>query len=112
MVDSNANINGFTNAMKSVWIPGSARSKVNHLSTESPQTKVMSRKTDIANIPKDVDDIQELSEMPIRDLLSGKSKDIASLVSRMAKTDISFKTFAGIKNELIEAYRETMNSSL
>jgi flagellar hook-basal body complex protein FliE len=112
MVDSNANINGFTNAMKSVWIPGSVRPKVNHHSAELPQAKVMSQKTDIADTSKDVDDIQQLSEISIKDLLSGKSEDIASVVSRMAKTDISFKAFAGIKNELIEAYRETMNSSL
>ena len=112
MVDSNANINGFTNAMKSVWMPGSVPPKVNAHSAESPQAKVMSQKTDIADTSKDVDDIQQLSEISIKDLLSGKSEDIASVVSRMAKTDISFKAFAGIKNELIEAYRETMNSSL
>jgi len=72
----------------------------------------MSQKTDITDTPKDIDDFQELSEIPVRDLLSGKSEDIASVASRMAETDISFKTFAGIKNELIEAYRETMNLSL
>ena len=72
-----------SNAMKSVRIPSSAQPKVNHHSAELPQTKVMSQKT-----------------------------GIASVVSRMAKTDISFKAFAGIKNELIEACRETMNSSL
>jgi len=74
--------------------------------------KRLSQKTDIADTPKDGEDIQQLSEISIKDLLSGKSEDIASVVSRMAKTEISFKAFAGIKNELIEAYRETMNSSL
>jgi flagellar hook-basal body complex protein FliE len=101
-----------SNAMKSVWIPGSVQPKVNHHSAQSPQAKVISQKTDIADTSKDVDDIQQLSEISIKDLLSGKSEDIVSVVSRMAKTDISFKAFVSIKNGLIEAYRETMNSSL
>lgn len=101
-----------SNAMKSVWIPGSVQPKVNHHSAESPRAKVISQKTDIAHTSKDVDGIQQLSEISIKDLLSGKSEDIASVVSRMAKTNMSFKAFVGIKNGLIEAYRETMNSSL
>ncbi|MHC4123322.1 MAG: flagellar hook-basal body complex protein FliE [Planctomycetota bacterium] len=83
MVGSSTNISGSTNAMKRIWIPGSAQPKVNNHSTESPQAKFRSRKT-----------------------------DIASVVSSMAKTDISFNAFADIKNELIESYRETMDSSL
>ena len=112
MIDSNSNINGFPNAMKSDWIPGSARPGLNRHSAESAQPRVMSQKSGITGTFKDVNDIRQLSDISIKDLLSGKSEDIASMVLSMTRTDISFKAFAGIKNELIEAYRQTMNSSL
>ena len=50
--------------------------------------------------------------MSIRDLLSGKSEDIASIVSAAAKADMSFKLLVGVRNKLIEAYKQTMNMPL
>jgi len=60
----------------------------------------------------EVDDLQQLSNASIKDLLSGKSEDIASVVSAVAKADMSFKLLVGVRNKLIEAYKQTMNMPL
>jgi len=60
----------------------------------------------------EVDDLQQLSNASIKDLLTGKSEDIASVVSAVAKADMSFKLLVGVRNKLIEAYKQTMNMPL
>jgi len=45
-------------------------------------------------------------------VLSGKSEDITSVVSAVAKADMSFKLLVGVRNKLIEAYKQTMNMPL
>ncbi len=63
------------------------------------------------NISK-VDDLQQSSDISIKDLLSGKNEDITSVVSAVAKADMSFKLLVGVRNKLIEAYKQTMNMPL
>ena len=59
-----------------------------------------------------VDDLQQASDISISDLLSGKNEDITSMVSAVAKADISFKLLVGVRDKLIEAYKQTMNMPL
>jgi len=59
-----------------------------------------------------VDDLQHTSDMSIKDLLSGSNTDITSVVSAVAKADMSFKLLVGVRNKLIEAYKQTMNMPL
>lgn len=59
-----------------------------------------------------VDEHQQVSDMSIKDLLSGKNGDITSVVSAAAKADMSFKLLVGVRNKLIEAYKQTMNMPL
>jgi len=59
-----------------------------------------------------VADDQQSSDMSIKDLLSGKNEDITSVVSAVAKADMSFKLLVGVRNKLIEAYKQTMNMPL
>ena len=59
-----------------------------------------------------VNDLQESSDISIKDLLSGKNEDITSVVSAMAKADMSFKLLVGVRNKLIEGYKQTMNMPL
>ncbi len=56
-----------------------------------------------------VDQAQTQSDMSIQDLLAGKNEDIASVVAAVAKADISFKVLVGVRNKLIDAYKQTMN---
>jgi flagellar hook-basal body complex protein FliE len=59
-----------------------------------------------------IDDLQQSSDMSIKDLLSGKNEDITSVISAVAKADMSFKLLVGVRNKLIEAYKQTMNMQL
>jgi flagellar hook-basal body complex protein FliE len=59
-----------------------------------------------------VDDLQQASDISIKDLLSGKNGDITSMVASVAKADMSFKLLVGVRNKLIEAYKQTMNMPL
>ncbi|MHC4075685.1 MAG: flagellar hook-basal body complex protein FliE [Planctomycetota bacterium] len=59
-----------------------------------------------------VDDLQQSSDISVQDLLSGKNEDITSVVSAVAKADMSFKLLVGVRNKLIEAYKQTMNMPL
>ena len=59
-----------------------------------------------------VDDLQQASETSIQDLLTGKNNDITAVVSSVAKADVSFKVLVGVRNKLIEAYKQTMNMQL
>jgi flagellar hook-basal body complex protein FliE len=59
-----------------------------------------------------VDDLQQTSDMSIKDLLAGKNEDITTVVAAVAKADMSFKLLVGVRNKLIEAYKQTMNMPL
>lgn len=59
-----------------------------------------------------VDDQQQMSESSVEDLLTGKNNDVTTVVSNVAKADVSFKVLVGVRNKLIEAYKQTMNMQL
>ncbi|MBE0534095.1 MAG: flagellar hook-basal body complex protein FliE [Phycisphaerae bacterium] len=62
----------------------------------------------IGDSVKRVDDKQNDANTSIVDLLAGKNEDINSVVASMAKADMSFKLLVGVRNKLVEAYKETM----
>ncbi|MHC4477425.1 MAG: flagellar hook-basal body complex protein FliE [Planctomycetota bacterium] len=81
--------------------------------------KTDSNKSDFANTIKavekyisKVDELQQSSETSIKDLLSGKNEDINSVVAAVAEADSSFKLLVGVRNKLIEAYKQTMNMQI
>ena len=59
-----------------------------------------------------VSDAQQTSDASIKDLLAGNNEDITSVVSAVAKADMSFKLLVGVRNKLVEAYKQTMNMSI
>jgi flagellar hook-basal body complex protein FliE len=82
----------------------------NDVSTEKTDfTKAMKS---IGKYLSNVDELQQFSDMSIKDLLAGKNNDITSVVSVVAKADMSFKLLVGVRNKLIEAYKQTMNMQL
>jgi len=66
----------------------------------------------VGDFISEVDDLQHSSDMSIKDLLAGKNTDITSVVSAVAKADMSFKLLVGVRNKIIEAYKQTMNMPL
>ena len=59
-----------------------------------------------------IDNLQQASDTSVEDLLTGKNNDITAVVSAVAKADIGFKVLVGVRNKLIEAYKQTMNMPL
>lgn len=55
---------------------------------------------------------QQEANTSIVDLLSGKEQDVNTVVASMAKADMSFKMLVGVRNKLVEAYKETMRTQL
>ena len=52
---------------------------------------------------------QQLSSIAIQDLVAGRSQDVLPVVSAVAKADMSFKLLIGVRNKVIEAYKQTLN---
>ena len=110
MINLNGNVSGAQTAMKGVWENNSLMPKADNANA---------KKLDFDNTVKavekyisKVDEQQQSSDMSIQDLLSGKNEDIISVVSSAAKADMSFKLLVGVRNKLIEAYKQTMNMPL
>jgi len=55
-----------------------------------------------------INGMQEEANTSILELLSGKQQDVNSVVASVAQADMSFKLLVGVRNKLIEAYKETM----
>lgn len=62
----------------------------------------------LLNSLRQVNEEQTQSNASIVDLLGGKQQDINSVVASVAKADMSFKLLVGVRNKLVEAYKETM----
>ncbi|MHC4291158.1 MAG: flagellar hook-basal body complex protein FliE [Planctomycetota bacterium] len=84
----------------------------------SPQTiqQPQGNKVDFGNAVQrsldKVNDQQGEANQSIVDLLSGKQQDINSVVADVAKADMSFKMLVGVRNKLVEAYKETMRMQI
>lgn len=94
-------------------------SKINQGASELNKSKTQGQKSSFNDTVKvvgeqisKVDDLQQSSNMSITELLSGKNEDITSVVSQVAKADMSFKLLVGVRNKLIEAYKQTMSMPL
>ena len=61
---------------------------------------------------ENVDETQKSSAGTIEDLLSGKTTDPLPTIAAVAKADMSFKLLIGVRNKVIEAYKQTMNMQI
>ncbi|AQT66893.1 flagellar hook-basal body protein FliE [Anaerohalosphaera lusitana] len=59
-----------------------------------------------------VNELQNNADDNVKDLLAGKTEDVNSVVADVAKADMSFKALVGVRNKIIEAYKETMRMQI
>ena len=95
--------------MKGILENNSVNSKSNSENSSVNKTNFNKSLKAIEDYISNVDENQQSSDSSIKDLLSGKNSDITSVVSEVAKADLSFKLLVGVRNKLIEAYKQTMN---
>ena len=111
MINVNANVTGPLNTIKPG--PGSDSSGIPKIGIGDDKKSGFAETIKAAgNCISRVDDLQQSSDMSIKDLLSGRNEDITSVVSAVAKADMSFKLLVGVRNKLIEAYKQTMSMPL
>ena len=55
---------------------------------------------------------QQSMGVAIEDLLTGRSQDVIPAVAAMAEADMSFKLLMGVRNKVIEAYKQTMSMQI
>lgn len=109
MVNLNANVvSALPNANHGLG--GAAAGEINSVGTK--KSNFADTVKAIEKYISKVDDLQQSSDMSIKDLLSGKNEDITSVVAAVAKADMSFKLLVGVRNKLIEAYKQTMSMPL
>ncbi len=56
-----------------------------------------------------VNDDQTATTFAIQDLLAGRTQDVLPAVAAVAQADLSFKLLMGVRNKVIEAYKQTIN---
>ncbi len=56
-----------------------------------------------------VDQDQANSSSALQELLAGRRQDTMAVATQVAKADMSFKLLMGVRNKVIEAYKQTMN---
>jgi len=60
----------------------------------------------------EVNELHNKADASITELLTGKSNDINSVVSTVAKADMSFKLLVAVRDKLVSAYKETMKMQI
>jgi flagellar hook-basal body complex protein FliE len=104
MIDFNPNVNSILSNINQgvppVATPGAAKTDF------SQAVKA------IGDYVSKVDDLQQASDASVQDLLTGANNDMTAVVSSVAKADMSFKVLVGVRNKLIEAYKQTMSMPL
>ncbi len=120
MINFNPNLNVSGNSFDKTFANNSVKSPVSQnpvgvnesAGSETKETNFSDALKTIDNYISDVDALQQSSDLSIKDLLSSSNADITSVVSAVAKADVSFKLLVGVRNKLIEAYKQTMNMPL
>jgi flagellar hook-basal body complex protein FliE len=117
MVEFNTNVSGSLNSLRGPWPGHSAGPAGGEGAPQvgSPDGNKSGFADAVKGVEKyisNVDGHQQSSDASIKDLLSGKNEDITSVVSAVAQADMSFKLLVGVRNKLIEAYKQTMNMPL
>lgn len=121
MVEFNGNVGGSLNSLKGPWAgnsigaaggPGSNGKSTVGAAADGKKAGFADAIKGMENYISKVDGHQQSLDTSIKDLLAGKNEDITSVVSAVAQADMSFKLLVGVRNKLIEAYKQTMNMPL
>lgn len=109
----NPNISSMQNAMKGILensqVQKAGSDILKTAGAETQKSQFSEAVKSIEDLLSEVDESQQASDVSIKDLLAGKNNDITSVVTEVAKADLSFKLLVGVRNKLIEAYKQTMN---
>jgi flagellar hook-basal body complex protein FliE len=66
----------------------------------------------LKNSIDEVSRLQQDASQAVQDLATGKTEDVAGVMTAMEKSDIAFKTLLAIRAKLMDAYEEVKNISV
>ena len=66
----------------------------------------------LKNSIEEVAKLQQDASKAVEDLATGKTEDVAGVMTAMEKSDIAFKTLLAIRSKLMDAYEEVKNISI
>ncbi len=96
--------------------PGIGAPAVGGIASSSPASPASPSSVDFGDVLRTsldkVDGHQQDANAAISDLLAGKTSDTIGVVSAVAESDMSFKLLLGVRNKVIEAYKQTMNMQI
>jgi flagellar hook-basal body complex protein FliE len=94
--------NGFSQAIQNA-------AKSNSISKTNKANQQLSKTAKTAGeYLNEVDKQQVNADISVKQMLAG-NEDISSVIAKTAKADMSFKLLVGVRNKLVEAYKQTMN---
>ncbi len=66
----------------------------------------------LKNSIDEVSRLQQDASKAVEDLTTGKTEDVAGVMTAMEKSDLAFKTLLAIRSKLMDAYEEIKNVSI
>ena len=66
----------------------------------------------LKNSIDEVSRLQQDASQAVQDLATGKTEDVASVMTAMEKSDLAFKTLLAIRGKLMDAYEEIKGISV
>jgi flagellar hook-basal body complex protein FliE len=111
MINFDPNMNPLLSQAKVAWPQGGSPESAGLRPTETGADFSQMAKA-LDKYVSSVNESQQASDASIEDLLTGKNNDLTAVVSAVAEADVSFKVLVGVRNKLIEAYKQTMNMPL
>ena len=66
----------------------------------------------LKNSIDEVSRLQQDASQAVQDLATGKTEDVAGVMTAMEKSDIAFKTLLAIRGKLMDAYEEIKGISV
>ena len=66
----------------------------------------------LKNSIEEVARLQQDASKAVEDVATGKTEDVAGVMTAMEKSDIAFKTLLAIRSKLMDAYDEIKNISI
>ena len=77
-----------------------------------PKTDFSKANDEAGKYLSNIDETQKTADASVTDMLTGKNNDLNSVVAEVAKADMSFKLLVGVRNKLVEAYKQTMSMQI
>lgn len=90
-------------------VAGSLLSTLSSPSAAEPQKAAPGFGKALLGAIESIDGDQKTATSQIQELMAGKRQESLPVIMSVAKADLSFKLLMGVRNKVIDAYKQTMS---